>query len=159
MSGASRAAAAVAARTCSSRASTGDGNVSSLWREDPLHVDAVAVGPDGALWIAGRESDFSSNRLRKLGSDGQRQLSIVVNDESWSSFAQKVAPGPAGSLYVIYDNVEYASIFGRRVAGDGADIMARPSGGWLLPFYIGEATTLGDQPLPRGEHLLWIDEH
>jgi hypothetical protein len=219
----------------------GDGHVSSLWREDAMHVDAIAVEPDGSLWIAGRQSDLGSNRLWKLSPAGQRQLSIAVNDES-GGWARKVAPGPAGSLYVTYDDTENASIFGRRIPGDSAlvrvsaagavewlqplsadftsaslaadaagnvtvaggyygsldlgagpltsngrldmfvasfsaagdlryslrlggagfdaanDITAWPSGGWLIPFYSDEPTTLGDQQLPGGDHLLWIDE-
>jgi hypothetical protein len=43
---------------------------------------------------------------------------------------------------------------------DGAnDIAARPSGGWLIPFHLELPMMLGDQQVPGGEHLLWVDEH
>lgn len=219
-----------------------DGQVSSLWREAPLQVDATTVARDGSLWIAGRESNLTSNRLWKLSPDGQRQLSLVVDDEGGAS-ASTMAAGPDGSVYVLYNGTERAPLFGRRSAGysaivrlspagevewlrplqadfvlaylaadavgnvavtglfrttldlgagplvssgdvdffvagysaqgdlryslqlgssgfDGVNgITARPSGGWLIPFYTGAAMTLGDQPVAGGEHLLWVDEH
>jgi hypothetical protein len=111
------------------------GNVSSLWREDSLHVDAILSESDGSLWIAGREDDLVSNRLWKLGPDGQRQLSIAVNEEGVAS-AGKLARGAAGSIYAVYNGTEGASLFGRRIPGDGAIVRLSPAGEveWLQPL-------------------------
>ena len=70
----------------------GAGNVLSLWREDPLHVDAILLEPDGSLWISGRENNLTSNRIWKLRPDGQRQLSLDVNDEG-SAYGVRLASG------------------------------------------------------------------
>ncbi len=218
------------------------GNALSLWREAPLHVDALAVAPDGSLWIAGRENDLSANRLWKLGAEGERQLTVHVDDES-TAYAGGLALGPDGALYVIYNGTGFLPLFGRDIAGGsalvrlssaghidwlqalsadftyaslalsaagdvavagsftgsldlgggplvssgsldpfvasfsargelryslrlggagvdgGGPISARPGGGWLLPFYLELPTTLGEQQVTAGEHLLWVDEH
>lgn len=112
-----------------------DGNVSSLWREDPLHVDAILAEADGSLWIAGRADELESNRLWKLGPDGQRQLSIAVAEEGIVS-AAKLARGAAGSIYALYNGTEGKSLFGRRIAGDGALVRLSPVGEveWLEPL-------------------------
>jgi hypothetical protein len=111
------------------------GNVVSLWREAPLHIDAILTATDGSLWIAGREDDLRSNRLWKLGSDGQRLLSIPVNDEGVAS-AARLAQGPAGSIYALYNGTEDSSIFGRRIPGDGVVVRLSPAGEveWLQPL-------------------------
>jgi hypothetical protein len=111
------------------------GNVVSLWREAPLHIDAILTATDGSLWIAGREDDLGSNRLWKLGSDGQRLLSIAVDDEGVAS-AAKLAHGPAGSIYALYNGTENSPLFGRRIPGDGALVRLSPAGEveWLQPL-------------------------
>lgn len=220
----------------------GDGRTLSLWREEPLHVDAIAADPDGSLWIAGRQNELTSNRLWKLGADGQRQLSLDVDEES-TAYVGGLALGPDRALYVLFNGTKFTALFGRRpgsdctllrlspageldwlqplradfalgslaadaagnvaVAGafggllelgagplpssggldaflasfsaqgalryglrlggagsDGAGrIAARPGGGWVLPFYLEQASTLDAHPVTAGEHLLWVDEH
>lgn len=110
----------------------GNGAVSSLWREEPLHVDALAVEPDGSLWIAGRQNELSGNRLWKLGADGQRQLSIVIDEES-TAYASGLALGPSGSVYVVYDSTGFTSLLGRRIAGDSVLVRLSSAGevAWL----------------------------
>lgn len=111
------------------------GNAASLWREAPLHIDAILTATDGSLWIAGREDDLRRNRLWKLGSDGQRLLSIAVNDEGVAS-AAKLAHGAAGSIYALYNGTEDASLFGRRIPGDSAVVRLSAAGEveWLQPL-------------------------
>lgn len=115
-----------------------DGNVSSLWREDALHVDALAAEPDGSLWIAGRQHNLSANRLWKLGPDGQRQLALDVDEES-VAHAGGLARGPAGSIYVIYNGTGFTSLLGRTVAGDSALVRLSAAGeiDWLQPLSAG----------------------
>ena len=111
------------------------GNVRSLWREEPLHVDAILTEADGSLWIAGRANDLGSNRLWKLGPDGQRQLSISVNDAG-IALAAKLARGAGGSIYALYNSTQGSSLFGRSIAGDGALVRLSPAGDveWLQPL-------------------------
>lgn len=105
----------------------GAGKAASLWREDPLYIDAILSDADGSLWIAGRTDDLSSNRLWKLGPDGRRQLSIDVNDEGVAS-ASQLARGAGGSIYALYDGTEGSSLFGRRIPGDAAIVRLSAAG-------------------------------
>ncbi|HTV22503.1 MAG TPA: hypothetical protein VMG12_27630 [Polyangiaceae bacterium] len=112
-----------------------DGNALSLWREDPLYIDAILSDGDGSLWIAGRVNDLSENRLWKLGADGQRQLTIDVSATGIASAARLVR-GPGGSIYALYNGTEDSPLFARSIPGAGALVRLSPAGEveWLVPL-------------------------
>jgi hypothetical protein len=103
------------------------GNALSLWRQEPLFVDATALASDGSLWIAGRSDELTHNQLWKLGPDGQRLLALDVGDGNVAS-ASRLLPGPEGSVYVLYNGTEHAQLFGRPSGGDGVLVRLSAAG-------------------------------
>lgn len=102
------------------------GNALSLWREDPLNVQAITVDAQGAVWIAGRlEAGEINGRLLKLDLDGQRQWAVPI--VGWPT---SLAVDAAGSAYLVLDPTNPGSqLFGRTLTGaQGALVKVSASG-------------------------------
>jgi hypothetical protein len=128
----------IAARSALVRVSAG-GNVEWL---RPLVTDfaltTLAADPAGNVLVAGAFRGSIDSGGGPLQGNGP--LDVFVSSHA-----------PDGK-------VRYSFALG----GSGLDsvngVAASGMGRWLIPFYLEQPVTLGDQPVGPGEHLLWVDE-